>query len=216
MCPVDGVPLLKCSGHGYCQSPRGTCLCQTGYVGASCNLCAPSHMRYTTNGPCIFLPGSLTSCNDRVQNGNEEGVDCGGPNCGPCIVDSPYNLATTVGASLGSVFVFGLIVGGYTLYRHKSTRARRVVIGDVEVDGYDVPHGDKRTSTGKGTIITVAADPNQRDVVHYSSTVVSPDHAAVVTGTSTASRASPALQHEVNLDLSRPSRNIAFQKPTMV
>ena len=33
---------------------------------------------------CTFLPGALTSCGDGIQNGNEEGVDCGGPNCGAC------------------------------------------------------------------------------------------------------------------------------------
>ena len=32
-------------------------------------------------GSCVFMPGSLTSCDDGVRNGNEEGVDCGGPNC---------------------------------------------------------------------------------------------------------------------------------------
>jgi hypothetical protein len=32
----------------------------------------------------VFLPGALTSCSDGVRNGNEAGVDCGGPNCGPC------------------------------------------------------------------------------------------------------------------------------------
>jgi hypothetical protein len=27
---------------------------------------------------CVFLPGALSSCSDGVQNGNEDGVDCGG------------------------------------------------------------------------------------------------------------------------------------------
>jgi hypothetical protein len=32
----------------------------------------------------VFLAGALASCMDGVRNGNEVGVDCGGPNCGPC------------------------------------------------------------------------------------------------------------------------------------
>ena len=27
---------------------------------------------------CLFLPGALSSCDDGFQNGNEQGVDCGG------------------------------------------------------------------------------------------------------------------------------------------
>lgn len=32
----------------------------------------------------MLLPGTITTCQDGLRDGNEAGVDCGGPNCGPC------------------------------------------------------------------------------------------------------------------------------------
>jgi hypothetical protein len=71
-----------CSGHGDCVGLPGFCSCRSGFTGAACNLCAPRHIR--VGSVCTFLPGALTSCGDGIHNGNEEGVDCGGPNCGAC------------------------------------------------------------------------------------------------------------------------------------
>jgi hypothetical protein len=33
--------------------------------------------------------GGGPTCDDGIQNGNETGVDCGGPDCAPCVVDPP-------------------------------------------------------------------------------------------------------------------------------
>jgi len=32
----------------------------------------------------LLIAGSTSSCSDGIQNGNETGVDCGGPDCAPC------------------------------------------------------------------------------------------------------------------------------------
>lgn len=75
--------LKVCSGHGTCLGLSGYCSCYKGYSGASCSVCSPSHASITRSDAvsCVFLPGAMTSCNDGVRNGNEEGVDCGGPVC---------------------------------------------------------------------------------------------------------------------------------------
>ncbi|PKV51990.1 putative secreted protein (Por secretion system target) [Aquimarina sp. MAR_2010_214] len=41
----------------------------------------------------LFIKGgsSNPTCNDGIQNGNETGVDCGGPDCDPCTVDPTCN-----------------------------------------------------------------------------------------------------------------------------
>jgi hypothetical protein len=38
-------------------------------------------VRSCENGPC---PVPAVACNDGIQNGDEEGIDCGGSNCEPC------------------------------------------------------------------------------------------------------------------------------------
>ncbi len=64
----------------------GYCQCFTGYGGRACEACASGFVGLGAGNlrRCVFLPGALTSCSDGVRNGNEAGVDCGGPNCGPC------------------------------------------------------------------------------------------------------------------------------------
>ncbi|WP_299441069.1 GEVED domain-containing protein [uncultured Aquimarina sp.] len=41
----------------------------------------------------VFIKGgsSNPTCNDGIQNGNETGVDCGGPDCNPCTVNPTCN-----------------------------------------------------------------------------------------------------------------------------
>lgn len=92
-CGDAALPLTQvCSGHGDCIGMPGFCSCRSGYSGSACERCARSHIRV---GPmCVFLPGALASCGDGIMNGNEEGVDCGGPNCGACS-NTPIPLAKT-------------------------------------------------------------------------------------------------------------------------
>lgn len=62
----------------------------------ACNACSPGFLRLRTNGPCIFLPGALAACNDGVKNGNEAGVDCGGPVCAACATASTDGASTSI------------------------------------------------------------------------------------------------------------------------
>jgi hypothetical protein len=59
--------------------------------------CAAVDRYLPVSGRCLFLPGALVSCEDGVRNGNEAGVDCGGPNCPSCrygALDACVNVAT--------------------------------------------------------------------------------------------------------------------------
>ena len=98
LCPsgVNAAGIQQsCSGHGTCQQYSGMCMCHVGYLGNECGSCAPDFLRVMANGPCIMIPGSQTSCSDGVKNGNELGVDCGGPNCPACAAHmmSPFLIA---------------------------------------------------------------------------------------------------------------------------
>ena len=53
---------------------------------------------------CVFLPGARVSCSDGVRNGNEEGVDCGGPQCEPCLPSA---------LGFGSVQQYAVVGGGF-------------------------------------------------------------------------------------------------------
>ena len=57
------------------------------------------------NGACVFLPGSAVSCTDKVRNGNEEGVDCGGPQCAAC----GDGAATVFGFPLATIAIAGAL-----------------------------------------------------------------------------------------------------------
>ncbi|TXF87999.1 peptidoglycan DD-metalloendopeptidase family protein, partial [Neolewinella aurantiaca] len=75
---------------------EGECPPEEIYIVLNDRLC---DVEYTSN--TISLPACST-CNDGIQNGNEEGIDCGGSNCAPCvsqcadltITDFTYNAAT--------------------------------------------------------------------------------------------------------------------------
>jgi hypothetical protein len=80
-----------CSGHGVCLGISGYCSCHTGYAGSSCSACAANFARVgrSATASCVFLPGAMATCSDGIRNGNEEGVDCGGPQCtAPCAVQA--------------------------------------------------------------------------------------------------------------------------------
>ena len=59
-------------------------MCDVGYIGSNCHDCAATGLRVHSDGACIQLGGTAASCSDGVRNGNEEGVDCGGPDCDAC------------------------------------------------------------------------------------------------------------------------------------
>jgi hypothetical protein len=86
-CPVGTPPssaatrsAATCSGSGTCLPATGSCRCFNGFVGADCSLCdgGAGYMRLVSRGPCVFLPGAMSSCSDGVRSASEGGVDCGG------------------------------------------------------------------------------------------------------------------------------------------
>jgi hypothetical protein len=134
-CPF-GVDTLgrnaTCSGRGSCIFGSSLCLCYAGNVGANCGLCAASYtgIRLTANGPCVYLPGSELSCHDGVKNGNEDGVDCGGPNCDEICVGSdigPWyaNVSAMIGLCMGSA-VAAVVVTLYLFFRRLKAKVKPV------------------------------------------------------------------------------------------
>ncbi len=101
-----------------------------------------------------MIPGALTSCNDGVKNGNEEGVDCGGPNCVACASVMTVPLVMIVSVGVGGLA--GLLTA-LVLYkrcaRQLAAKAAVVVPGDK---GSKVPAGGKvpppRTKSGKKVV----------------------------------------------------------------
>ena len=77
------------------------------------------------SGVCVFLPGSAVSCRDNVRNGNEAGVDCGGPQCPPCQTPTSAVLeAAVVWGAVGSAVVATALAAAVLVARRR-TRASK-------------------------------------------------------------------------------------------
>ena len=101
----DGICCAYGNGSYTVTDQNGTVLASGGEFGSS----------ETTNF-CLGGPPPPT-CDDGVQNGDEEGVDCGGSSCPPC---------STGGEILGSYFETGWDGwqdGGSDCYRYSGTRS---------------------------------------------------------------------------------------------
>lgn len=99
-----------CSSVGTCVAAAATCVCNTGYAGNACEECAVDFVwgvdPEDLSRVCVGLPGVLVSCDDGRRDGNEEGVDCGGPNCAPCVA-----VRIAYGTSAGRWQAVGIVVG---------------------------------------------------------------------------------------------------------
>ncbi|KAL7553689.1 hypothetical protein ACHAWF_017014 [Thalassiosira exigua] len=89
--PFDDDGQYHCRGpeYGYCDRRSGTCFCKEGYVGESCEDCAPTHFKLgelcypkrvcpndcSHAGECNYLTGSC-ECSD-----HREGDDCSKSKC---------------------------------------------------------------------------------------------------------------------------------------
>ena len=136
-CPggYDGSNVfVRCSGHGSCAFGASSCSCFRGYSDNNCGSCGLGYVRVTQSGTtsCVFLPGALTTCDDGVRNGNEVGVDCGGPNCGPCAGPPKTFRAMVIGigAVVGGIAVFIASIVGVRLW-NRWKRGRVGVISNV-------------------------------------------------------------------------------------
>lgn len=82
-------------------------MCYVGYTGPNCSVCDHRYHQLVGKGPCVLIPGATSSCVDGVKNGNEEDVDCGGPNCVPCATS-----LTRWSESHSKLLVLGVVIGG--------------------------------------------------------------------------------------------------------
>jgi len=90
----NGVPICSppdCNGHGTCDDE--TCICDTGYVGAGCNQCAPDYYHYPICTFCL----AATTCSGHGTCNSLGACDCNtgfaGPACDQCGPDY-YNYPT--------------------------------------------------------------------------------------------------------------------------
>jgi len=88
---------VACSGHGTCKPADGSCQCNTGYSGATCNACASGYLGYPNcaDDPCDPDPcnghgscsGGLCSCDTGYTGINCDACDTGYgpafPTCNP-------------------------------------------------------------------------------------------------------------------------------------
>ena len=92
-----------------------------------CSVCVSGYLQLTRGGACIYLPGALSSCEDGVRNGNEEGVDCGGPNCVECVAVKPAEMSLVVIGVGGAAGVVGIVLA-VVVFRHWYRRRLAVVV----------------------------------------------------------------------------------------
>lgn len=131
-CPLAALLLganITCAGVGVCVTATGQCDCFPGYTGPVCQDCSPGYVRLGSKGVCVFLPGALTSCTDGVRNGNEEGVDCGGPNCAPCAHGINSVILWAAVGSGACIAVLLLLFAGRTI----ANRKRKTSITPIQV-----------------------------------------------------------------------------------
>jgi hypothetical protein len=113
-----------CSGRGSCLGAvEGYCKCHPGFAGANCEQCADGYLFQHSTGRCVFLPGSLSSCSDGTQTGNELGVDCGGPNCAPCSESDRTGPSSDV-LKKSCQWVRSVASGGALLVTHSSLQSK--------------------------------------------------------------------------------------------
>jgi len=112
-CP-GGVD-APCSGNGTCDDGvdgSGLCDCAPGYMGSACEATCDGGPFCHGNGVCdtsgaeplcvcdpleeAHGPACQFTCNDGEENGDEEGVDCGGPCSASCTIEPPFALSAGV------------------------------------------------------------------------------------------------------------------------
>lgn len=135
-------------------------MCFAGYAGSACDTCAYMYTRLVPGGPCVFLPGSLASCSNGVRDGNELGVDCGGPNCASCHLPllSPAEAHTAQIAQYLIVATASTVVISLALLLYHRGGKVVVQIGPQAEPGKSIVSGDAaRGASGDGTSKTVAS-----------------------------------------------------------
>lgn len=88
-------------------------MCATGRAGPACDTCAIGFIQSNTSGLCVYLTGGQSGCSDGVKDGEEEGIDCGGPSCAPCATGTsvmPLTVWIIVGMATVTVVVIACLL----------------------------------------------------------------------------------------------------------
>jgi hypothetical protein len=146
VCPSATGPNQPCSGRGVCATGTGVCLCFLGYTGPACTDCDPRSL--AAGGACLPAPGALVSCADGVRNGNEAGVDCGGPHCAPCPAatpDSPRQALPLPAIAGGAVLVAVAVAVAVVVVRWRRSRPGGVAPKDSDPGRSPRPSSTRKT-----------------------------------------------------------------------
>ena len=192
---------VKCSGHGACSLYADACTCYQGYSGNNCGSCAVGYMRTRANGPCVFLAGALSSCKDGVKNGNELGVDCGGPNCPACRnpVTSSNLAIIVIGGLCAAVAVGVLAVVGFRMYTRGKVGRVDVVVSAVSAAAAGGAVG------GNGRLVGTAASGRSAHQLKAGTPIVRTPKAANVTLVKESSKGPSSSVFPITLDSPQPS-----------
>lgn len=91
-----------------------------------CNTNAPTPLPTTSKPTAPPIAAATPTCYDGVQNGNEVGVDCGGPDCGPCacgvVVVEEATPSVTPRAFFGTYINTGTMVNSRPVYQHITSK----------------------------------------------------------------------------------------------
>lgn len=113
--PVISCPSANsdvCSGNGMCLVSSGSCSCFPGYAGSTCNACRAGFL-HNIAGNCVAI--ALPTCSDRIMNGNETGIDCGGACRSTCPSGNDSGNASLSPKPTPWVIVSGALIGGVVL-----------------------------------------------------------------------------------------------------
>ena len=170
--------MTVCSGNGNCATASGTCVCYKGYGGAACTSCLAEYVRVSSSGPCVYLPGAFATCTDGIKDGNELGVDCGGPNC-PNACKAGANLTpliikvsilSVLGALVVSVAYFFVCKKRLvSLPKVVSTHAIKVAAEATMVSSHIMPvdgYGKGASAGGKGGKAATGTRSSVSESVH--------------------------------------------------
>jgi hypothetical protein len=125
--------VTMCSGHGTCTAATGLCECFSGYQGTVCASCSGDFL--PAGALCVYQPGAAVACGDGVMDGNEVGVDCGGPNCSPCSQAASGDMSALTNVHVIVVSVGGIVVGAVVLYGVMTSKACKRAGEGKDVDG---------------------------------------------------------------------------------
>lgn len=189
-----------CSSSGACKQGTGQCSRFAGYTGTACDECSGVYTQQTANnasrGPCVYLPGSTATCGNGIRDGNELGVDCGGPNCRLCDLRTVVVVSTALiaGVSLCAFLLCIAISFGTWKYCRRSA-SHKFSASVMPV----TPGGRSARRSTKMIVVKAAAPPLDRTWLSkrkLGDAVVPLPHASVAVAAQEGSTASVMVRSQ--------------------